>query len=79
MAKYYEAQVQWQDGSSTQARCVGNNAAWVCQCGEVLLGPHESMYSIDPCPGCQKAFRIVRGSKPQYVDRVEEYKSTVIE
>ena len=79
MASFYLAPVIWQNKPKTKARCVGNNAAWLCSCGEVLLGPHEAMYPIDPCPGCKKNFRIVRGKKPQYVDRVEEYstKNTV--
>ena len=78
MAKFYHAKVLWKDGKQTVATCVGNNAAWSCRCGKVLLGPHEDMYPIDPCPGCGKNFRIVRGIKPQYVDRVEEFKSTIV-
>jgi hypothetical protein len=72
MADFYAVPVVWRDGTRTTGRGVGNNAAWLCKCGEVLLGPHEGMYPIDPCPGCGKEFRIVRGTAPQHVDRVEQ-------
>lgn len=72
MASFYDAPVLWLDGSKTIGRCVGNNMAWICSCGEVLLGPHEKLFLIDPCPGCGKYFRIFPGEQPQYVDRVEE-------
>ena len=72
MAKFYEVPVYWKDGSQTQGIGVGNNAAWNCACGQVLLGPHEGLYSIDPCPGCKRTFRIVRGQQPKFVDHVKE-------
>jgi hypothetical protein len=72
MASFYGVAVHWQDGTQSQGRAVGNNAAWSCKCGEVLVGPHEAMYPIDPCPGCKRRFRIVQGTAPQHVARVEE-------
>jgi hypothetical protein len=72
MAKFYDVPVHWKDGSVTQGRGVGNNAAWKCKCKQILLGPHEALYRIEPCPGCEKTFRIVRGRKPKYVDHVQE-------
>ncbi len=72
MASFYEVPVFWHDGRKTIGRAIGNNAAWLCQCKEILIGPHEKMFPIDPCPKCDKRFRIVRGVKPQYVAHVEE-------
>ena len=72
MAHFYDVPVHWQNRPPTLGRGVGNNAAWVCVCGQVLLGPHEGIYAIEPCPGCGRTFRIVRGQQPQFVDHVEE-------
>jgi hypothetical protein len=57
MASFYEVEVSWLSGSKTTARAVGNNAAWLCACGEVLLGP--TRYGIDPCPRCGKRYEVV--------------------
>ena len=72
MARYYDVPVHWKNGRQTKGRGVGNNAAWQCVCEQVLLGPHEDLYPIDPCPECGRSFRIARGKRPQYVDHVEE-------
>lgn len=72
MAKFYEVPIHWRNGSQTKGLAVGNNAAWNCCCGQILLVPHEGMYQIAPCPDCQRTFRIIRGQKPKFVDRVEE-------
>lgn len=72
MASFYPVPGVWSDGSGTEGRAVGNNAAWTCRCGEVLLGPHEGLYPIAPCPGCERTFRIVRGTAPRHVERVAE-------
>lgn len=71
MADFYDIQVHWKTGRITSGRGVGNNAAWICECKQVLLGPHEDMYAIPPCH-CGKRFRIVRGRKPKYVAKVIE-------
>ena len=71
MAKFYDVDIFWKDGKSTKGRGIGNNAAWKCQCGEVLLGPHEDLYEMPPCP-CGRKFRIRRGNRPQFIDRVIE-------
>jgi hypothetical protein len=72
MAEFYSVPVKWRDGAETLGRAVGNNAAWLCRCGEILLGPHEGLYQIDACPGCGKRFRVRRGKSPHYVYEVEE-------
>jgi hypothetical protein len=71
MAQFYDVAVYWKDKSTTQGRGIGNNAAWQCICGRILLGPHEGLYQMPPCP-CGRKFRIVRGKRPQFVDRVIE-------
>lgn len=74
MAKFYDVEVSFADGSKTLGRGVGNNAAWICPCGNPMLGPHEGLYSVEPCPteGCGRSYRIVRGCKPNFVAHVEE-------
>jgi hypothetical protein len=72
MAKFYSANVVFKSGTTAQATCVGNNAAWVCLCGSPLLGPHEDIYPIDPCPRCSRTYKIHRGARPSYVRLVEE-------
>lgn len=74
MAKFYSAPVVFLDGSTATATCVGNNAGWNCKCGTPLVGPHEDIYLIDACPGanCEREYRIRRGSKPNYVLKVEQ-------
>jgi hypothetical protein len=57
MAAFYEVELEWLSGSKGTARAVGNNAAWLCACGEVPLGP--TRYGIDPCPRCGKRFEVV--------------------
>src|SRR5258707_966915 len=57
---------------ASPCRIVANTAAWRCKCGGVLLGPHEGLYRVPPCPCCGLKFKIVRGKRPQFVDRVIE-------
>ncbi len=72
MAQFYSVEVRFKDGSSGEARGIGNNAAWLCRCKEVLVGPHEDMYLMPACPRCERKFRIMRGTKPRYVSLVKE-------
>jgi hypothetical protein len=74
MASFYDVAVHFKTGKRAHGRGIGNNAAWVCTCGKVLLGPHEDMYAIPPCPGagCGRTYRIRRGSRPHFVSLVEE-------
>lgn len=72
MARYYDVSVKWREGPETRGRGIGNNAAWVCKCREVLLGPYEERYQIPPCPKCGRQFRIVKGPAPRFVAFVEE-------
>ena len=69
MAKFYDVTVHWKNKPSTKGRGTGNNAAWLCKCAEILLGPHEDLYAIPSCR-CGRRFRIVRGKKPQFVEKV---------
>ena len=69
MANFYDVPVIWKGKPSTQGRGIGNNAAWQCVCGRVLLGPHEGLYRIPPCP-CGIRFKIMRGTRPMFVAKV---------
>jgi hypothetical protein len=74
MAQFYDVPIKWRDEKETKGRGIGNNAAWVCLCGEILLGPHSGtfIHQIPPCPSCGRKFSINRGEKPNYVAGVEE-------
>lgn len=76
MAKFYDVPIRWLKGNETKGRGIGNNAAWNCMCGEVMLGPYR--YKIPDCPNpeCQRRFLVVRGQGPQFVDHVEEMRKT---
>ena len=72
MAKFYDVVVKWKSGKQSTGRGIGNNAAWNCQCGSVLLGPYADLYSIPPCPSCGRCFVVERGEPPQFVSAVRE-------
>jgi len=76
MAQFYDVPVRFSPGQNAVGRGLGNNATWVCACGELLLGPHEGVFSgsyeVPPCPKCRRTYSVIRGTAPQYVDRVEE-------
>jgi hypothetical protein len=76
MAKFYDVPIRWLKGAETKGRGIGNNAGWICKCGEVMLGPYQ--YKIPDCPNpeCQRQFLIVRGQRPQFVDHVKEVRKT---
>jgi len=71
MAQFYDVPVIWKNRATGEGRGIGNNAAWQCLCGRVLLGPHEGLYRIPAC-FCGRKFRIVRGKHPHFVARVIE-------
>ena len=68
MADLAWIEVAWLDGSKGKARVLGNNAAWICRCGDPMLG--TTTYAGPPC-ACGKAFEMVpeggKGSKPTAV------------
>jgi hypothetical protein len=71
VANFYDVELIWRSGQTGKARAVGNNAAWLCSCGEVLLGP--TRYPVAPCPKCGKHFEVVpKGHPGSYVDHVRE-------
>jgi hypothetical protein len=72
MATFYDVPVKFKSGATGRGRGIGNNAAWSCACGELLLGPHEGVYEVPNCPGCGRRYRLHRGAKPAFVRLVEE-------
>lgn len=70
MAKYYETPIRWLDGTSSEGRGLGNNAAWRCKCGETLLA--TTRYQQPRCPGCHRVFKAKRGEAPQYISGIDE-------
>ncbi len=75
MAKYYETDIHWLDGSISEARCLDGNAAWLCKCGEPLLGIFQ--IDIPPCPGCRRTFEIEEGKKKKPIGGVVEIEQAV--
>ena len=64
MQKKTETKVKFPDGKETQCLLWGNNAAWICQCGE-LLGERTAQdehidKQIVKCH-CGKQYEITRG------------------
>jgi hypothetical protein len=74
MAQFYDVVIHWRDRTTSRGRGIGNNAAWQCKCGEVLL------FFLARTKGFTRflralvasTFRIVRRSKPGFVERVIE-------
>lgn len=67
--------VQFADGNNAQARAEGNNAAWTCECGTLLIG--RCYYQFDDtcyteCPGCGKRYRVTPDQKKRAIGVVEE-------
>ncbi len=58
--------VTYHNGSLSTATSEGNNAAWNCMCGQLLIGRcyyqfGDTCYTI--CPSCRKKYRVTRDAK----------------
>lgn len=55
-ARRRDVPVEWIDGKRGTGKALGNNAAWVCKCGDLMLG--TTAYAGDPCQ-CGRRFVLV--------------------
>ena len=69
-------EVSFSDGSKGEARCEGNNAAWLCKCEDVLplLGrcfPPDPL-PVTVCPKCSRKFKLLVGidERPSAVQEI---------
>ncbi|TGL16856.1 hypothetical protein EHQ42_10640 [Leptospira levettii] len=56
------------------ATAEGNNAAWICICGELLVGRSYFQFGdtcYTKCPNCQRRYRVNPDSKKKAFDVVE--------
>lgn len=73
--KLGEATVTFLDKATAPARTEGNNAAWTCKCGMLLLGRCYFQFGHDChtiCPGCARRFRVKGDEKKRAVAVREE-------
>jgi hypothetical protein len=66
--------VQFVTGSSTTATAEGNNAAWTCECGELLVGRCYFQFGDvchTKCGSCGRTYR-VEGDQKKKATRVLE-------
>jgi hypothetical protein len=67
--------VKFVDGKTSQARAEGNNAAWNCECGTLLVGRCYFQFGdtcYTKCPGCGKVYRVKGNDKKRAVAVEEE-------
>lgn len=67
--------VTFLNGNTTLATCEGNNAAWNCACGKLLVGRcyyqfGDTCYTV--CPTCNKHFRVKGDAKKRAIAVDEE-------
>ncbi len=67
--------VRFSTGAATEARAEGNNAAWVCDCGTLLVGRCYYQFGDTchtECPDCGRQYRVVGDSRKRAELVVEE-------
>lgn len=67
--------VRYASGAGSRARAEGNNAAWRCSCGEILMGRCYFQFGdtcFTECPSCQKKFRVTGDERKRAIKVVEE-------
>ena len=66
--------VQFRNGERREACAEGNNAAWSCQCGTLLVGRCYYQFGdtcYTQCSGCGKTFRVNPDDRKRAVEVVE--------
>ena len=67
--------VSFVDGSHGDARAEGNNAAWVCACGVLLVGRCYYQFGDTchtACPSCARVYRVTPDPRKRAVSVVEQ-------
>jgi len=66
--------VRFASGKDAQARAEGNNAAWTCECGTLLVGRCYYQFGdtcYTECPECNRTFRVTPDQRKRAVSVVE--------
>lgn len=80
--KLFTVPVNYLIGKEGTARAEGNNAAWICKCGDTIPLVGRCYYQFDDichtvCPSCSRKYRVVgRKTSPsggQKTTKVDEF------
>lgn len=74
LLKLRPIKVEFLDGALTTGTAEGNNAAWVCDCGEHLLGRCYFAFGHNchtTCAKCGKTYRVTADSNKKALKVVE--------
>ena len=66
--------VAFSSGKESEARAEGNNAAWACECGTLLVGRCYYQFGdtcFTECPNCQRTYRVTPDERKRAVAVVE--------
>ena len=67
--------VSFASGEKATARAEGNNAAWACGCGELLVGRCYYQFGdtcFTECPRCERTYRVQGDAKKRAIGVVEQ-------
>jgi hypothetical protein len=67
--------LRFADGKTTEARAEGNNAAWTCGCGTLLVGRCYYQFGDTchtECPTCRRIYRAMPDQRKRAVGVVED-------
>jgi hypothetical protein len=67
--------VRFADGHAAEARAEGNNAAWPCSCGTLLVGRCYFQFGDTchtQCPNCGKTYRVDGNERKRAVAVIEQ-------
>lgn len=67
--------VHHQDGKQGEARAEGNNAAWTCVCGTLLVGRCYYQFGDTchtDCPSCRRIYRVTPDDRKRAISVVEQ-------
>ena len=66
--------VKFVSGSQAQARAEGNNAAWSCECGTLLVGRCYFQFGdtcYTECPECHRTYRVTPDERKRAIAVIE--------
>ena len=67
--------ITFADGKKAQARAEGNNAAWSCECGTLLVGRCYYQFGdtcFTECPDCGRTYRVKPDAKKRAIAVAEQ-------
>jgi hypothetical protein len=66
--------VTFANGKSADARAEGNNAAWPCECGTLLVGRCYYQFGdtcYTECPSCHRTYRVTPDNRKRATGVIE--------